>query len=296
MNPLVSVPVVTYNSSKTILECLESIKYQTYWNLELIISDDASTDNTVQLCEDWLSENRFRFSRCLLIKGDYNVGISSNSNRAQAQCTGEWIKGLAGDDMLFPDCIEKFVRYVSTNKDAVYIFGKIRCFGGNRKQRQYYEKKFNESFFSVPADNQYDLLMRGQTPSAPTLFYNRKKSIELGVTNDERIPLMEDLPKWVNLYRKGVRFHFLNEYVVKYRLGGISTTSRWNDWLGFRNLRLFWFHYVFSEMYEKDPRAAIESAVDYEVKLMLSLKRSRSYRIGEFLLKPIKKILSNNRL
>ena len=52
--PLVSVPVITYNSAKFVLETLESIKAQTYQNIELVISDDCSTDNTVQICRDWV--------------------------------------------------------------------------------------------------------------------------------------------------------------------------------------------------------------------------------------------------
>ena len=54
---LVSVVVITYNSEKYILETLESIKTQSYKNLELIISDDCSKDDTVMICRDWL-DNR----------------------------------------------------------------------------------------------------------------------------------------------------------------------------------------------------------------------------------------------
>ncbi|MDR0890977.1 MAG: glycosyltransferase [Endomicrobium sp.] len=52
-NPLVSVCVITYNSSKYVLETLESIKTQTYQNIELIVSDDCSTDDTVEVCENY---------------------------------------------------------------------------------------------------------------------------------------------------------------------------------------------------------------------------------------------------
>ncbi len=55
-NPLVSIIVCTYNSSKYVLETLESAKEQTYQNVELIVSDDCSTDNTVELCRKWIAE------------------------------------------------------------------------------------------------------------------------------------------------------------------------------------------------------------------------------------------------
>ncbi len=288
MNPLVSVPVITYNSEKTIIETLESIKEQGYQNIELIISDDASQDNTVELCESWICKNASRFKRTVLLRGEQNIGISKNLNRAEAHCRGDWVKGIAGDDLLFPDCVEKYVEYVNRHPAAVYVFGKIRCIGGTRKQRRLYEKNLNDVFFSVSADKQYELLMMGYTPSAPTAFYHRQKVAELGVVNDERIPLMEDLPKWVSLYRKGVRFYFLDDYVVQYRLGGISDSKLWDDMLAFQNLRLFWFYYVFADLYATDSQKAVEQAVEYEVNLMRTLKLSKSYRLGEFLLAPMK--------
>ena len=52
--PVVSVVIITYNSSNTIIETLESIKSQTYNNIELVISDDNSSDNTLSVCYEWI--------------------------------------------------------------------------------------------------------------------------------------------------------------------------------------------------------------------------------------------------
>ena len=104
--PLVSVAVITYNSSKYVLDTLESIKAQTYKNIELIISDDSSTDNTMQLCKDWCDQNKDRFVRIQVIEPEKNTGVAANCNRAEAACEGDWVKLIAGDDMLLPDCIE----------------------------------------------------------------------------------------------------------------------------------------------------------------------------------------------
>ncbi len=58
LNPLVSIIVITYNSSKYVLETLESAKAQTYQNIELIVSDDGSTDNTIEICKIWIEKTR----------------------------------------------------------------------------------------------------------------------------------------------------------------------------------------------------------------------------------------------
>lgn len=83
MQHLVSIPVITYNSAKTVIETLDSIKAQTYPNIELIISDDCSTDDTVQLCREWIEKNGERFERTELISVTKNTGVSGNNNRAK---------------------------------------------------------------------------------------------------------------------------------------------------------------------------------------------------------------------
>ena len=67
MQTLVSVVVITYNSSKFIEELLTSIADQIFSDIELIISDDCSKDNTLDICRDWLSKNENRFVRTELI-------------------------------------------------------------------------------------------------------------------------------------------------------------------------------------------------------------------------------------
>ena len=80
--PLVTVAVIAYNSSKTVVETLDSIKNQSYQNLELIVSDDGSTDDTVTVCENWIANHQARFIRTELITVAKNTGTSANINRA----------------------------------------------------------------------------------------------------------------------------------------------------------------------------------------------------------------------
>ncbi|TXH52940.1 MAG: glycosyltransferase family 2 protein, partial [Bacteroidia bacterium] len=97
-HPLVSIIVVTYNSSKFVLETLESAKSQTYQNIELLISDDGSTDDTLQICKDWLTQNKDRFVHTELITVEKNTGIPANCNRGIKAANGEWITFIDSDD------------------------------------------------------------------------------------------------------------------------------------------------------------------------------------------------------
>lgn len=95
--PLVSIIVITYNSSKYVLETLESARAQTYQNLELIVSDDASQYDTVEICQAWLEENGDRFVRAELVTVEENTGIPANCNRGVRKAKGEWVKLIAGN-------------------------------------------------------------------------------------------------------------------------------------------------------------------------------------------------------
>ena len=127
--PLVSVRVITYNSSKTVIETLDSIYNQTYPNIELIISDDCSKDNTVELCREWVKLHKERFACIQILTVEKNTGVTINIDRSEKACHGEWVKGIAGDDLLLPNCIETYVEYIKRNPRTIYVFCKTIVFG-----------------------------------------------------------------------------------------------------------------------------------------------------------------------
>lgn len=246
--PLVSVPVVTYNSSKTVLETLDSIYNQTYQNLELIVSDDCSTDNTVEICREWIEAHKERFVRTELLTVGKNTGVSGNMNRGEAACRGEWVKPIAGDDILLPDCIDIYLQYISTHPDASFVFSSIRTFG-NSRYRDDVEKDYitNRVFFEWSTKRQMDYLRleRNCLPAA-SFFYCRAQMLLLGVKNDERIPYIEDWPKWINLLERGARFHFVEEVTVLYRTHEESLSITSNHSNGYvKSLFLFYINYQY---------------------------------------------------
>lgn len=120
--PLVSVPIVTYNSSMYIIECLDSIFNQTYQNVELIISDDCSTDNTVEICRNWLKKHGERFVRFELMTAKINTGIVTNKARAEKLCLGDYIKPIDGDDFIDSCFLTKCMQVFFDNPECVFVF------------------------------------------------------------------------------------------------------------------------------------------------------------------------------
>lgn len=261
---VITVSVTAYNSSRYILETLESIKNQTYPNIILQIADDFSTDDTVEVCRKWIELNKARFVDTRIIVPEKNTGVSANCNRAWNACNTEWFKGIAGDDLLLPNCLENNMQYVENNPDAVFVFSKVQPIGVSQKQNKVIGDLFDYTLFELSISEQLEHIMtKGNFIPASTAFVNITKIRKLGISHDERIPLLEDMPKWINVLRKNIKLHFFNQTTVKYRIHESSiSTQRIHSPHFRRSLQLFWYYYIFDEIYKTDPEKAVNMAVD----------------------------------
>lgn len=227
---IVSVAVIAYNSSTTVLETLDSIVKQSYGpqNIELIISDDASKDNTVKVIETWLSEHGSRFYAVRLFANEVNGGIAKNCNVAWKAATSEWIKTIAGDDMLLPNCINDNFNYVSMHKNISVLFSKMKEFrinsSGGEVDVAIVPNGKQQKFFQLSAREQHKFLQRDGIGGAPSAFINRARLMEIGFA-DERF-LMEDFPLWFKFTFADIKLYFMDVVTVKYRLGDSVSRSK----------------------------------------------------------------------
>ena len=101
--PKVSVVVATYNGSRTLLNCLDSLARLNYPDYEVIVVDDGSTDDTAAVAEEWGRQGRGDVEFTLLRQA--HAGASAARNRGVAACRGEWIGFLDSDCELPPDSV-----------------------------------------------------------------------------------------------------------------------------------------------------------------------------------------------
>jgi alpha-1,3-rhamnosyltransferase len=234
-NPLVSIIVITYNSAKYVLETLESAKTQTYQNIELIVSDDCSIDNTVEICRSWIDENKNRFVRTKLITIDINRGIPANCNRGVMAAQGEWVKLIAGDDKLVRAAIKDVIHFVSGAKNIRAIDSVVEVYNSN------FTKKINEFNFSNAFINRKDITASEQLflfanafnarriISTLGVFLRRDLILELNGFN-EKYPLLEDAPMWWKILKSNNKFHYLNATTILYRRHDKAVSSIKNKW------------------------------------------------------------------
>lgn len=143
IQPLISICIPAYNAEKFIKETLESILNQTYQNLEIIITDDCSKDQTVSIINSF-SDKRIKF-----YQNEKNLGVEGNWNKALQLATGNYCKMMGADDILYSNCISEQlcvfentenvdVVLVTSHKNVINQDGKLimtRKFPGNGKYK-----------------------------------------------------------------------------------------------------------------------------------------------------------------
>ncbi|MGP8216190.1 MAG: glycosyltransferase family 2 protein [Bacteroidia bacterium] len=101
--PLVTIGASNYNNAKYVIETLESIKNQSYPNIELIVTDDCSTDDSPQRIKEWLKNYTGKYT---FIENEKNIGLPAVLNKLINTATGKYISEIATDDLMMPDKIK----------------------------------------------------------------------------------------------------------------------------------------------------------------------------------------------
>lgn len=216
MNDLISVIVPIYNSSKYLNECLNSILNQTYKNLEIILINDGSTDNSLEICREFKKRDK----RVIIID-KANTGVSDSRNFGIENSNGKYIIFVDSDDVLninliyrlYSGAIEKNVDVVRCNYQGYYNKnkGKIydladRVFEGN--QIKPIIKYFITNYKNIPS---YIWL----------LLIKKEKIVEFDTT----LYFMEDTEFFIRLLLNIDSIYFINECLYYYRYNSQSASK-----------------------------------------------------------------------
>jgi len=225
--PLVSVVIISYNQEEYIVECLESIFSQTYERIELIVSDDCSTDNTWQLIVQWELNHKERFETVIIHQNMENLGISGNLSNALRMAKGEYIKILGADDWLHPRAISQFTSF-SVDSGAEWVVSDyIKIFEKNKAQQKIHPPKFYQWIFIQPPAAQLIQLLNYNYIAAPGVFMSCSLVKKYGYF-EHGMKNLEDGPMWINLLNNGKSVKHLSEYLVYYRCheNSVSNSSK----------------------------------------------------------------------
>lgn len=156
---MVSVGLPVFNGQNYLEEAIESVLNQTYKDLELIISDNASTDNTAEICRDVAS----RDSRVRYVRNEENIGAALNYDRVWHESSSAYFKWLAHDDRLLPDFVAKTVTALEENPDVVLCNSVVDYIDENGEHMGYYRSVIKDATDEDPAGRFAAIILRLHT-------------------------------------------------------------------------------------------------------------------------------------
>lgn len=256
-NPLVSIVIPTYNGAQFIDEAMASAIVQSYQNLEIVISDDASTDGTLAIIESY----RERTSIPIKIYNHNPSGIGANWNNSIKHAKGEYIKFLFQDDVLLPNCVERMVSIAesASNVGLVYCKREIIYEESNPFDRRWVKnfKILHQSWKSLIVEEGVmsgrlyikdpNLLIHpvNKIGEPPAVLLHKSCFEKIGYFNTQLKQAL-DIEYW---YRIMSHFNigFADEALIKFRIHG-NQASQINAKSGFNDKRLMpvlQFKYLF---------------------------------------------------
>lgn len=210
--PLVSIIVPVYNVAPYLERCLDSIRRQTYPDVEVLLVNDGSSDNSLPICQAYIaSDHRFR----LIDKP--NSGVSDSRNRALDLARGKYLQFVDGDDWLAPDATESLVHAAeSTGGDLIIahffrVSGERLAHRGHIKpERVLTRREFAEEMMKAPANYYYGVLWnklyRRSVVEARHLRFDRQmawgEDFLFNLEYIQYVRLVTAIPKPVYYYRK----------------------------------------------------------------------------------------------
>ena len=208
--PLVSVICLSYNHEAYVVEALNSVINQTYPNVELLIADDCSTDNSVEVIQNWL-ENHPEVD---FLTNEKNLGNTKTFNQLAKKAKGEFIIDLAADDVLLPNCIEKQVKTFQNSKfkNLAIVYGNLTEIdeNGNFIENYYTEEDYPES------GDIYKMVVGRTTKICSVSSMVKKSFMEKLGYYDENLAY-EDLDLWIRTSRD-FDFEYIPEILAKKRV------------------------------------------------------------------------------
>lgn len=223
--PIVSVCIPSYNYAHYIGTAIESALQQTYADLEVVVIDNCSTDDTEQVVARYMAADpRVRF-----LRNEENVGPRENLNRCLRHAAGDYIKVLCADDLLAPTCLEECVRMLEENSTASLVATGRRVINGAGELLR------NEAWFlrRTTLDGSKavrECLLAGNFIGEPSSVMFRRSDIRRGFDTLYRQSI--DLEMWLHLLTLGDLVY------LPQPLAGFRVHERQVTWANMRTLEV----------------------------------------------------------
>lgn len=233
-NDTVSVIMAVYNCEKTVSQAIESILNQTYQDIQFIICNDCSTDNTAKIVKEY-AENYP--DKIVFIENEKNLMLPSSLNHCLEYVTGKYVARMDGDDYSYPDRLEKQVSFLKNNPDFDLVGTGMEIFDG---------KKTVGTIIKKEIPQKEDTVQTNVFSHATILTYSYVYDVLGGYSIEPRAIRVEDFDLWIRFYFEGFKGYNIPDTLYrvledentmkrrkfKYRVNGYKTAKYGVNLLG----------------------------------------------------------------
>jgi GT2 family glycosyltransferase len=226
--PKVSVWIPSYNHAQYLPAAIESVLGQTYKDFELIIVDDGSSDDSLAIAQGYAA----KYPDIIQVHthpGHQNRGISETVNLAYSKTRGQYLSGVASDDLLLPEKLERQVAFLEENQDVGWIYGPIKIL--NQSNVQGFERLWGKDI-THDADPVESLIKSNAIHGVTVLM--RRRCVE-GIGLHDPSLVFSDWDFWIRLISHA-KAAFLPEPLAVWRVHEYNTSAGIDELVGFGRL------------------------------------------------------------
>lgn len=220
-SPRVSLGIITYNQVDFVAEALVAALEQDYDNLEVVVADDCSTDGTADVIREYA---RRYPARLVPVLGDRRLGITGNSNRCLRACTGKYMAGQGGDDLVLPGKVSRQVEWLEADASRVLCGHDVELFETSTGK-------------AICRWSDQIRMRRGRGADAVLRYLSLYPAMSVMVRasalpaygHDERLPIVSDWKLWIDCLASGGAFGYIEGVYARYRRHGRNITDLAHD-------------------------------------------------------------------
>ncbi|MDN4066521.1 glycosyltransferase [Paenibacillus vini] len=216
-SPVVSVCIPVYNAECFITQTINSVLAQTFQDFEIIIVDNASTDNTM------MKIRKFKDDRIKVYSNKNNIGMVANWNKCLTYSSGEYVKFLCADDLMLPGLLERQVDVLNKNPKVSLVSSGSYIINEENKVVAKRMKIRNDGVYTGEKMARKSLRI-GNIFGEPTTVMFRKDTLDATGPFDLNYFYAPDWDMWLKLMYVG-DFYFIHDYLSKFRVSKSSTTT-----------------------------------------------------------------------
>ena len=222
--PLVSVVIPCFNHEKFVKDAILSVIEQSYKNIELIIIDDGSSDDSVLKISEMIELCERRFIR-FGFRHRANMGLCATLNEALTWCSGVYFAPFASDDILRSYKIEQQVAYMESHLKSAGVFGRVDVIDASGK----IQKKMHKESGGVKKYHFNDIFLLKYNLPAPSQMLRTAIVKKVGGYNKKFT--LEDFSMWLAMTELGLTLDFVDRVYASYRRHASNTSSNFDQML-----------------------------------------------------------------